>query len=70
MSYPLTSVLVMPAIYDVDPSTLSPDERISAGPRGGAGHCARIQARQLLLTAAIVADPCAGSVAPDLDKEW
>jgi hypothetical protein len=52
---------------DGDPAALSLDERISAV-GGSEREIARLQARQALLVAAVVADPCVGSPAADLEK--
>ena len=59
----------MTARYDRDPWTLTLDERFDAV-RDSDREIARIQARQARLMAAIVDDPCTGSPAPKVEKEY
>src|SRR5947209_15024296 len=58
----------MTAVYDVDPALLCLADRIAAV-REVERDIARLHAREVRLIASIAADPCAGAVAPELDKE-
>jgi hypothetical protein len=68
LSEGVASVLRSAIGCGVDPAALSLDQQIAAVGAFGA-EIARLQTRQALLVAAVAADPCAGSLAPDLNKE-
>jgi hypothetical protein len=54
--------------YDVDPASLSVDERIAVV-REIEREIARLHARQVRLVAAVADDRCAGAICPELDRE-
>lgn len=69
MSDPSANVRRMKTSYDCDPLSLSLDDRIGAVV-AAEREIARLQARQVRLAAAIANDPCAGAVAPAIEKEY
>jgi hypothetical protein len=69
LSEGVRSVRFMERAYDLDPVSLSPDERVEALV-ASEHELARIQARQVRLLEAMAAESFAGAVASELDREW